>query len=65
MNINLKLDKCSITVFDNTQIQKRLLLDIEITKTYMRYLTNSIIKDKTNMGNALIEIITGNQIPIE
>ena len=36
-----------------------------MTKTVLKYITNSIIKDKNNMGNAIIEIITGNNISLE
>ena len=65
MDINLRIDKCSLTILDNTRFEKRVLLDVELTKMFMKYISNSDPSDGTNLGNAIIEMVSGKQIPIE
>ena len=65
MDIILRMDKCSLTLFDNTSFEKRVLLDIELTKLLLKFISNSDPGDGTNFGNALIEMISNKQIPME
>ena len=65
MDVNLKIDKASFTIFDNTTIRKKILMDISFTKLSLKYISNSKPRDKNNMGNAIIEIITAKPISMD
>ena len=65
MDVNLKIDKASFTIFDNTTLRKKILMDISFTKLNLKYISNSKPRDKNNMGNAIIEIITAKPISID
>ena len=58
MVIEVNIDKISLGLFDNTQNHINLLLEMEITKLYVKMNTNSIVRDKNNISKSLIEIIS-------
>ena len=65
LDVNVKIDKTSFTIFDNTTVRKKVLMDVGFNKLNLKYISNSKPRDKDNMGNAIIEIITATSIPME
>ena len=62
---NVKSDRIAVIFFDNTQVGVRnILFDVRVKKFVCRYLQNSKITDKNNVSNALYEVITGDELPI-
>ena len=63
VEINCKIDKISLILFDNTVEAKTIMLEINMTKLLVKMKTNSRIKDKGNMSLALYEMLTAEQLP--
>ena len=63
MEINVKINKIALILFDNTVASKTIMLEINLTKLIVIMKTNTRIKDKDNMSLALYEILTADQIP--
>ena len=62
---NVKSNRMGVIFFDNTKAEsKSILFDVRVKKFYFKYLQNSIITDKHNVTNALYEILTGDELPI-
>ena len=62
MEINCKIDKISLILFDNTIEVKAIILEVNMTKLLVKMKTNSRIKDKENMSLALYETLTAEQL---
>ena len=58
-NININMDKSTVTIFDNDFNDKRLLLEIILTKMIFKSINNTNPKNTFNITNELISIITG------
>ena len=69
--LDLKLDKIHINILDDNynfskhKKEKRILLALEISKIIMNKIYNSNPKDKINIGNDIIGILTGSQLSID
>ena len=63
MNIDCKMDKICLILFDNTVETKTIMLEINITKLKVNMKTNSRIKNKDNMSLALYEMLTAEVLP--
>ena len=62
---NLKSDRIGIIFFDNTTIGvKKILLEVKVKKLIGKFILNSKITDKENIINALYEMLTGEELPI-
>ena len=64
-SININMDKATITIFDNELNQKRLLLEIKLTKMIFKSINNAKPKNKNNVMNELLGIITGTTVPFQ
>ena len=69
-SINFQLDKVYVNILDenyldNQKKEKRVLLELEIGKLFFNKIYNSNPKDKTNIGNELLSIITDEPISFE
>ena len=63
MEINVKINKIALILFDNTVASKTIMLEVNLTKLMVKMITNSRIRDKENMSLALYEMLTADQIP--
>ena len=66
-SINFQLDKIYITLLDNNNKgkEKKILLALELSKIFFNKINNSNPKDKTNISNELIGIITNSHMSID
>ena len=63
--ININMNKAAITIFDNALNEKTLLLEIKMTKLDFKSISNSNPKDKNNVFNELLSVLTGTNIPFK
>ena len=63
--ININMNKATVTIFDNALNEKTLLLEIKMTKMDFKSINNSNPKDKNNVFNELLSILTGTNIPFK
>ena len=69
-SINFQLDKIYVTILDdnyygNNKKEKRVLLALEMSKIFFNSINNSHPKDKTNISNDLLGIITNSKLSID
>ena len=65
-SISFQLDKIYITILDsNNMKEKRILLALQLSKLLFNKMNNSNPKDKTNVSNELLSIISNSKINIE
>ena len=65
ININLNMDRATITIFNNELNRKRLLLELQLSKLYLKSNNCTKPKSKINTANELLYIIAGIKIPFE
>ena len=65
-SISFQLDKIYITILDSNKFkEKRILLALQLSKLLFNKMNNSNPKDKTNVSNELLSIISNSKINIE
>ena len=65
-SISFQLDKIYITILDSNKYkEKRVLLALQLSKLLFNKMNNSNPKDKTNVSNELLSIISNSKINIE
>ena len=65
-NFEFALDRCEINLYnDEHKNTRRNLFNCAIAQTSLKMITNNDPVDGMNMANALVEIISGKDIPIE
>ena len=64
-SININMDKSVVTIFDNDSNGKRLLLEMKCTKMFFKSINNTNPKNKNNVSNELLGIITGTTVPFK
>ena len=63
MRIMCKIDKISLQLFNNVELYKSILLQINLTKLLVKMIMNSKMRSKDNMTLALYEILSADIIP--
>ena len=61
----VKIERISMSLMDNTGEDNILLFNIEMSKFNVLFISNSAPNDKKNMGNAILEMFTGIETPLE
>ena len=64
MGIQVKIDKISLVLFDNTESSKFVMLQVNLSKLLVNMKMNSRLRNKENMSLALYEIITADVLPM-
>ena len=62
---NVKIDQIGVTFFDTDGFRQMALFTSDISNLSVKFISNSQPKDKLNMGNAILEMITATEEPIE
>ena len=62
---NVKINQIGFTFFDSNDFRRMALCNSDFSNLSVKFISNSICKDKKNMGNAIVEMITASEIPIE
>ena len=62
---NVKIDQIGMTFFDTNGFRRMALFNSDFSNLNVKFISNKIIKDKKNMGNAIVEMITASELPIE
>ena len=62
--MNIYMNRITVTIFDNDIYNKRLLLELQVSKLNFKSINNSQPKNKINVMNELMSIISGVKIPI-
>ena len=62
---NVKINQIGFTVFDTNTFRRMSLFNADFSNLFVKYISNSKCKDKKNMGNAIIEMVTATEVPIE
>ena len=62
---NVKIDHIVFTFFDTNNFRRMSLFNADFSNLYVKFLSNSKVKDKKNMGNAILEMMTASELPIE
>ena len=65
MNYIVKIDQIGFIFFDNNNFRKMPLFNADFSNLTVKFISNSKSKDKKNMGNAIVEMISATEIPIE
>ena len=63
MGISCKIDKICLVLFNNVELSKSVLLQINLTKLLVKMITNSRMRSKDNMILALYEILSADVLP--
>ena len=61
---NINMNRITITIYDNEIYNKRLLLEMQVSKLVFKSVNNTNPKNRTNVENELKSIIAGIKIPI-
>ena len=64
-SINLNMSRATVTIFVNELNSKRLLLELQLSKMIFKSINNNNPKNKTNVSNELLSILSGTKIPLE
>ena len=62
---NVKIAQIGITFFDIDGPKHLAIFNSDFSNLSVKFLSNSIPKDKKNMGNAIVEMVTASEIPID
>ena len=62
---NVKIDQICFTFSDTNTFRRMSLFNADFSNLSVKFLSNNKCKDKRNMGNAIIEMITASELPIE
>ena len=62
---NIKIDQIGITFFDMDGPRHLAIFNSDFSNLSVNFLSNSIPKDKKNMGNAIVEMVTASEMPID
>ena len=62
---NVKIDHIVFTFFDTNNFRRISLFNADFSNLCVKFLSNSKVKDKKNMGNAILEMMTASELPIE
>ena len=62
---NVKIDQIVFTFFDTNDFRRMSLFNADFSNLFVKFLSNSKVKDKKNMGNAIVEMMTASELPIE
>ena len=65
MECNVKIDQIGITFFDIDGPRHLAIFNSDFSNLSVKFLSNSIQKDKKNMGNAIVEMVTASEMPID
>ena len=62
---NVKMDQIGLTFFDSNSFRRMSLFNSDFSNIFVKFISNNKCKDKKNMGNAVVEMITASELPIE
>ena len=62
---NVKIDQIGVTFFDINGPRHLAIFNSDFSNLSVKFLSNSIPKDKKNMGNAIVEMVTASEMPID
>ena len=54
-----------LKLFDSNDFRRMALFNSDFSNLSVKFISNSICKDKKNMGNAIVEMITASELPIK
>ena len=63
MGIECRIDKICLSLFDNVESSKMIMLQVNLSKFLVNMKMNSRLRDKENMTLALYEILTADSLP--
>ena len=61
----VQIDHICFTFFDTNNFRRMPLFNIDFSNLLVKFISNSKSKDKQNMGNAIVEMISASEIPID
>ena len=62
---DVKIDQIGFIFFDTNDFRKMPLFNADFSNLTVKFISNSKSKDKRNMGNAIVEMISACELPIE
>ena len=62
---DVKINQIGFIFFDSNNFRKMPLFNADFSNLIVKFISNSKSKDKINMGNAIIEMISASELPIE
>ena len=62
---DVKIDQIGFIFYDNNDFRKMPLFNADFSNIIVKFISNSKSKDKKNMGNAIVEMISAIETPIE
>ena len=62
---HVKINQIGFTFFDTNDFRGMPLFNSDFSNLSVKFISNSKCKDKKNMGNAIVEMITASEIPME
>ena len=62
---DVKIDQIGFIFFDSDHFRRMPLFNADFSNLIVKFISNSKSKDKNNMGNAIIEMISASELPIE
>ena len=62
---NVKIAQIGFTFFDTNSFIRMSLFNADFSNLSVKFISNNKCKDKKNMGNAIVEMITASELPIE
>ena len=62
---DVKIDQIGFIFYDNNDFRKMPLFNADFSNITVKFISNSKSKDKKNMGNAIVEMISAIETPIE
>ena len=62
---DVKIDQIGFIFYDTNNFRRMPLFNADFSNLFVKYISNSKSKDKKNMGNAIVEMISGIELPIE
>ena len=64
-NVNTTNFNSYIECNDTNNFRRISLFNADFSNLFVKFLSNSKVKDKKNMGNAILEMMTASELPIE